>query len=262
MIKIKKRVIFLIGGTGNNLFQINYAYFLISQGYNVKINIFFTKNNFISRMLKWSIHPSEITDEVCKDFIVEDRLSFIDTFSVFVQFVLFKLHLINIRSFNYNFSVLGRVTGYWQSECVLQKLLLDNLNKIYSLKNKGELNVIHARLGDFSLDWRLSIDYYVDAIEASSKREFVLITDSIEFKDEIESKLSILYVIKSSPNKSAREDFQTILEADLLISSNSTFCYWASQIKPIPKLIYPKYLKRGLAWKFPLRNKSVICIDN
>ena len=51
-----------MGGLGNNLSQLFFAYKLQAQGYEIEINNFLCSKNLITKNLKWSLHDQSVQD--------------------------------------------------------------------------------------------------------------------------------------------------------------------------------------------------------
>ena len=49
-----------MGGLGNNLSQLFFAYTLQSKGFEVEVNNYLCSKNILTKILKWSIHDQSV----------------------------------------------------------------------------------------------------------------------------------------------------------------------------------------------------------
>ena len=275
---MKNITIYLIGGFGNNLFQINKGFDLSQKGYNVKYNDYFVKDNFFSRLLGWSVHKNDFSQELFSRINIDSSFRIIDLFYLIYFFILKKLFNINIQSFDWEPDTRVQV-GYWQDSFVINKSFLNLFKSSYFnydgsvpklccsqwfLEFKDYL-VLHARLGDFSESIQLPYQYYADCILESNIKNVMVVTDTPQFISylttylcEIGWKGSVI----NCPGNSVYEDFMYLANSSHLVMSNSTFCYWASQVLPVPVVYFPTYRRPGLKWPFPMTNPSTIPVNS
>lgn len=111
--------------------------------------------------------------------------------------------------------------------------------KSKSLSNKSKSFVIHIRIDDFISRERhliISREYYKYCINkyGENYEEIILVKEDSNKEYEINYMNYLIDYIKSINkipiyNKNnASDDFWTIANADTIISSNSTFCFWAT----------------------------------
>lgn len=255
----KKETIFLIGGFGNNLFQLNRAFELKENGYEVTINTRLLKKSFISKILKWSIHPSKMTEDICTPFKIEKKISPIEYIVLFLIFTLKQLKIVDFQDCNKPSKLFGIAIGYWQKNMILNKKLTTLLKeKFHSEAIQGNIKdkvILHARLGDFPSEIRLKDDYYLKAIQTLNIKKIILVTDTPDYLSKLKKNLPSDVEITLSAGKSMMDDFLLMANATNLIISNSTFSYWASQINPAENLIYPNTIIPETPWNYPLLNK-------
>lgn len=139
--------------------------------------------------------------------------------------------------------------GYFQ----IEDIIYDNLDLIkswidYSI-NKKDIAVIHLRLGDFYLkDSRhliISQDYYINCIEkyVSNYKEIIIICDSLKkpwekiFMDTFKEKIIKIGKNPIYQEQSIINDYQSIIDSNLIITSNSTFCFWPMILSNASKII-------------------------
>ncbi len=267
--KNNKRV-YLIGGLGNNLFQINKGYHLEDSGYDVTYCLFFLNSNFITNLLNWSSHDTSTIDLVLRDKKVSKDFSLIDFFLITILFILKKIKLYDMQSFycSSNFDV---EVGYFQDDFIVNNRFLTDLRfilePIYSncSVNNNNYIVLHARLGDFDVINRLPIDYYYNCIISSGYKNVIVITDTPSFK------INLLNSLRSYGwqgditlynGNSVIDDFVFIAHSENLIMSNSTFCFWASQIVPVNNVFYPTFRRPDIKWPFNMLNLNKISIKS
>lgn len=251
-----------MGGFGNLLFQINYGCHISKYNFKVEFCTLLLNSAFLHRLIGWTNHNSF---NCLLDF----------KFTTFDQFVFVKGKYIDLillfLSRKLGRSVFGRsfqsgssstrelnksvYAGYFQSRIPISPNLISFLkdtkhellherisdphfNYLYKLVSKSV--VVHFRGGDFigkACDMQ-STNYYKNALK--NYDEYVVLTNdiknareyfSINFPDD-----NVIYI--SSP--SAISDFLLLATANTLISSASTFCWWASEIGDAIIVYQPK----------------------
>ena len=147
--------------------------------------------------------------------------------------------------------------GYWQniryvqnSENFVNSILQDRFFKEFIQKRTSNI-VLHIRRGDqatllssniYSI---LNIDYYEKAIQCiklqgESFNEITICSDDILWCKENVQKLKGVEKIIYSNSSSMIEDFLLMYCSKYLISSNSTFSWWAGYVGNSVKFIIPK----------------------
>lgn len=257
----KKLTIYLSGGLGNNLFQMAHADFLEDK-YDITYNTFLQKQNWFTKILGWSIHPTDVVDVLLMNKNIEDRLKIKDYVFLILVFLLSKLKVIDLYDTKKAPLFLGRT----YSKCEVNVQVKDSF--LVFLKNKMDVsfkadkiseqfckNILHVRRGDFSSEIQLDFDYYKKAISKSKKTSFILISNDSSVIEEFRLKFpSVIFI--NSLGKSQNDDFLIMSKADTLILSNSTYSYWASQVCPVDNVIYPSRISSKKVWSFPLCNKN------
>ncbi|MEZ8635853.1 hypothetical protein AB6E23_10595 [Vibrio cyclitrophicus] len=261
----KKITVFLIGGTGNNIFQINYANKLISQGFDVEFNTFFLYESWLTKFLGWTIHSPALTEKILAKCRVRDKLTILDFLSILCIKFLSILNIYSLQDYTKNNHFLGRNIGYWQSEFEVRPETQALLKDLFFLKEpliEGDYAVVHARLGDFSKEQRLDISYYIEAIIKANVVDIYLVTDTPSFIRELEVLLPKDIKLRLGPGETALDDFNILVNSGVLILSNSTFCFWGSQVIPVENVVIPKCLHPGIKWTFDMKNKKIELINN
>lgn len=266
---MSKKEIFLIGGLGNNLFQLNKAYVLQENGFDVEINIFLLSDNFITKFLRWTNHDSEIIKALLPDFKVNYSISFVNILPFICIFLSHRFKISDIQNFSC-MSHFKTEVGYYQKGVEINSLFRSHVTALFrkfklSLStNEGADVVVHARLGDFPPPDRLDMGYYIRAIRELSESKVTVVTDTPSFVLQLSSACKsegLKVEILQSCGTSALDDFLILRQAKKLVISNSTFCYWASQFSDA-EVFYPSYRKPGVQWYFPIHNNIQHCVPS
>lgn len=265
---MSKVTVYLIGGLGNNLFQMSYAENLKKDYDKVVFNTYLQKKNVLTKFLGWTIHPNEIIDSMLQEEIVCDTFNFLDFFYVLCIFFLAKTRIVDLSDSNKNKCFLNRVIGYWQQNVQQSTPFLEKLKFLaLALKTKSDIskqinrNIIHVRRGDFDEKIQISMDYYKDAIEACGLNNFVVVTNDRSVISEFSSLFPDVS-FELSIGGSQIDDFVIMTNASLMITSNSTFSYWASQIEPVPIVYYPRKISCIKPWNYNLSNDVQVAVDS
>lgn len=143
--------------------------------------------------------------------------------------------------------------GYFQYETLLyaNKELVDSYVDM-NVENKN-LMCLHLRLDDYFNDKRhlvISIDYYIDCIKkyGQDHHQIVIVCDQLrtEWEKEYMTKLKakIQNIGKKpifSPN-TIENDINIITSSDIIITSNSTFCFWPVFFSKASKIVSFPYM--------------------
>lgn len=243
----------LDGRLGNQLFQYALAYsvakkyktfFIIDNDNKVdsvkkyfKTNVFF--NNKISRQyFKKLIVPKLPYIRQCGDDLTDNTLLLIQNNQFYHGYFQSELFFRDITN---------SILKYFQIKASYKKAFSIKYGDLFA--NKKVL-VIHYRIGDF-LQWgseahggvnlTLPESYYENALRMVNDPEnynIVIVTDD---------KINILNKLPQIKNKiiiSDNEimDFQLLMNADTIIASNSSFCWWAAYLNPKqPSIFAPRY---------------------
>jgi hypothetical protein len=249
MSTLRKPVIYLQGGLGNQLFQ--YAFYKQQKVDDLKAVvdigrvIYDQQHNNISivTFLQLSKNEYQITDNQFLPLLVKDsflakciryiyralnvrklRLSFYD-FDAMSSFNCISRNKINyIGYFQFVESALS-AKSYFESK--LSELYQNQLNS-YSLSYAGKVG-LHIRRGDFILSQDpkhdcVSLDYVKTAINNTMK-DIVVFSDDINWcKDNLSEYCSLEFHC----GKSAFDDFLALSQCSNYILSGSTFSWWAA----------------------------------
>ena len=256
---MRKVTVFLMGGFGNCLFQLNQAYSLRSYGLDVEISTALISSSKLHRLLGWSVHDIPALDSLLRGFNVSNSLTLWQCIYLAAIFAAKKLSIADFQNVRSADKVGRYLIGYWQKGVVVNEELLSSLRK--ELLDSGGCqvvrNVIHARRGDFSEHIRLPLQYYVDALQSQGITRATVVTDTPDFVEELrEATVGSGIAISLHRGLDMLEDFRVLANASVLISSNSTFCFWASQLVPAKKLIFPDRIAPCVPWTWPLGNPA------
>jgi hypothetical protein len=175
---------------------------------------------------------------------------------------IFKLTNINIINENniddYKKNEVDKIyDGYWQKiryiqnqEYYINRVLKEKYNKDF-VENKTNNIVLHIRRGDqatvlsSNIYTILDVEYYERAINyiklhGESFNEVTICSDDILWCMENLKKLTGVDKINYSNSSSMLEDFLLMYNAKYLISSNSTFSWWAGYVGNSVKFLIPK----------------------
>lgn len=235
----KKNIsVFLMGGVGNQLFQICRALSLSESGVNVKLVKFYGFEKFFYNLLGFSFHRDWLgIDRIAGSLNIEiEKLSAMDFLELSFIFLLRKvgincffdqkLKISETKSF-FRIDV-----GYFQSSSHLTSKAIFNVANVISDSlgldtcNKNENLTVHVRGGDFSIGDRYSTTD-VNNIYKISKHlasKIVVVTNDENyarsiFKDE---KISL-----HQSSTGALGDFKFMCSSSRLILSKSSFSAWA-----------------------------------
>jgi|TARA_Y100000310_G_C20690751_1_gene822049 hypothetical protein len=244
-----------MGGLGNNLSQLFFAYILQSKGYKVEVNNYLCSKNIVTRILKWYIHDQSVKT------IYNQKFKLIHT-NLFL--ILFDLLLLNIskifngwcynrlfdanqitsfdefqKTINSKYIVLA---GYWQ------RLNIYNENAINQFRNflfsNIELNhskklCVHIRGGDFiKFNKSLQKSYYRNALaQVKDCGAPTIFTNDKIFSGALLADLTRHNFLE---NGNSKEDFLNMISFNQMICSNSTFSIWAGLISLAERIIIPK----------------------
>ena len=234
--------VLLMGGLGNQFFQIARAIELRDRSIGVQLVYIDAKLDWLYRLGGHTKHDSWVDVSVLAESLgLKYRsITLLELLSLAFRFFARKKR--GISSFNeeldYKLSQkkLGSNTwdvGYFQS---IRHVSLASINKVSSRltdllgTNESATKArmaFHIRGGDFSVIDRVTVDDVRSAVEASvsnSSRVFVA-TNDIKFSSEIFQSLDVDFEIsKLSP----REDFITIATSKKIFVSNSSFAFWGA----------------------------------
>lgn len=256
---MKEKVVFLMGGLGNQISQLNLGENLKNKTTKVRYSSLLIEKNLITKILGWKIHDFTL----CSLFRVENintKFS-IDTlylcigylsrlFSCKVAGVLFEKK--NINSF-VQIKDVNSFIGYWQSPLLMTKIGIEKIKEIQNFKinEKPDSQIMHIRGGDFKETDRISYKYLEKSISyIDQQKKLSVITNDIDFAKTLLNKSGIKsyqFVMGS-----VSEDFISLTESSLIICSNSTFSIWGSLLSKAKIILIPKTSSNRMLEDFKL----------
>lgn len=269
------KIINIIGGLGNQIFQYSFYFWLKENGHQVAIDdsYFDTYNlhNGFELTKVFNIKPriastSEVNEykhgyQRSKSFYVALKKKIFELIDMqFLSDNAVKWEYRNVKKNQKLISLQNAyLIGYWSREWYLydfQKRLQDHLkfecekklsmaNKEYlRLIQKEETLAIHLRGGDYSETFRLQRDYYLKAIEIVMRDNIVnnllVFTNDKVYASTV---LDGLYyrIVDCNTGLDSSIDMFLMTKAKNLIIANSTFSWWGAYLnKSNNTIIYPK----------------------
>lgn len=252
----KKVSLYLMGGLGNVLFQINYANNLKTQGFDVTLNVFLLKNNFITKkILGWSNHNtlSNLSSlGLISSFRVEDKASiglFFGFLSKLIKKKIFNCQFFGLISPDFEKLKATHIFGYFHinntinlefvssTKRAIEKWLCKP-NSICVRENLEKICgswVIHIRGGDYKLDpnFAIDIDYYNSA--TNGKNNFYVVTNDRKYSESVMLGLNLNF--KFVDSNDSLEDFIVLAFSEKKILANSTFSWWAAEFGKSDSLV-------------------------
>ena len=218
--KFNKKHIILIGGFGNNLFQLNEAFHLREAGFKVIIHTYLTskKSRWLFYVSGLTFHNSgalldslQLTEKQNKIKYIR-RMNFTLIKSIFASIITpkeskFKYYLDSEINENYLVFLRKKIAS-------VSHLINNNL--------KGR-DVMHIRGGDFI---KLGIAMNIDRFENLDFDNLLVVTDDLKHAQELFRDSSDVDIISENP----LNDFLIMVYARKLYLSNSTFSWWAAEI--------------------------------
>lgn len=223
------KTVWLMGGLGNQLFQINHAAYISSLGYEVQLNFYLTQRNIVTKLLGWSTHEFIALDYIVdQKFVCETKLA---------PIILAKCGLFNYYS---NFDVdnhnCQNQFGYRQNKELNQKIFFKHK---FPQNASQEEFVMHFRAGDMNSK-NDAFDYYDKILSKFKSTSIKVITNAVdEFKIIQQRFPNIDFKIQSG---SLIDDFSYMLGAKRFIGAPSTLSWWAAKLSQKKELFLPQIL--------------------
>ena len=254
---MKKGIVFIKGGFGNQLFQLSFANYLKENGYKVFINTYllniqnsdthrqlvlplsnfnFKSQGLISKLLFYINHKLETTELVRSSFL----------YSYFKNFKYTKADSFSVD----NKSKVIYFNDYWKDMIYAdfsKDFILNSLQKNQDItdglnKNNNKV-LIHVRRTDFLLNgWNLNEDFYKKSLKILNEKldsfDYDIFTDDKNWVKEKNIFLNAknVFTQKNFSNKEEEKNdilktFGRMLQYKHFIVGNSTFAFWAAFIK-------------------------------
>ena len=245
----KSKTIWLLGGFGNVLFHLFYAFLLRRHGFDVSISPILTEHNFIVRIFGWTIHKP-IYKRFCDEYKIARPFWSYATLPLIHKRIGINLGIPFISN-NQDFIPPPNgenLFGYFQNKnqiTIHKDIFLEFCASIFKLL--PEINqyecVVHFRGGD-SLIAASHYGYYQQVKSYIQGRPVTVVTDSMgSARQFFGDKHNITYLSSNDP----LDDFVTLTHAKVMFCGPSTFSWWAMHISMNAEKIYiPQYLEENL----------------
>jgi hypothetical protein len=247
--KMSRKIVYLMGGLGNVLFQLNYLYNLRAAGISASADCTLLKNGFIAqRVLGWSDHRTlDILSglQLLSDIDGQSRGHINILAGAVAKF--FGRDVLSARYCGLVAPLIGAVSadhlfGYFHERNSIniefvKKIRLGILELISTpefsyvreaLSFVGNEFVVHVRGGDYAHDaaFAISGEYYKKAL--SGQRKCYIVTNDKDFSRNIFKDIEVKYEFLET--KTALEDFIFLALSESKILANSTFSWWAAEL--------------------------------
>tara|TARA_B100000575_G_C23140808_1_gene663799 strand:- start:566 stop:1411 length:846 start_codon:yes stop_codon:yes gene_type:complete len=237
----RNSIVYLMGGLGNQIFQLSLANRLRNEGHNIKIDISnysFPSDDVIQK--RELVFPlSYFGFEPTKNEMLKYKIFSKIRKNSFKNYKFFPFKKFNDK--NFQNALIGKhnlFVGYWQDVDLIkentsflkeslsnEKLIFDSLKRQKSTNNV----MVHVRRKDYlEMKEELSINYYKNAINIANKKiincQFDVFTDDFEWVKKqklFNNAKNIIYSNNSVEN--TIKDFSRMLSYKHFIISNSTY---------------------------------------
>ena len=241
--KNKKIKIFLMGGIGNQLFQISRATSLRDEGYDIEV-LLLRRFKFVAyKILKFTQHEDWIdVKALCKVARLPSReIKIFELLLLLITYIKRKLGLKNNfdeKYFYNNVFIKSKVfngidVGYFQS---LEHVSIIGLNQVaQAIIDVLQLKpgyysadfVAHVRGGDFAAYDRLDVGTARKIVDLSFDKGLILtiVSNDAKYVKKIFNNINNIKIVTGN---SAKSDFIFLTRAKTLFLSISTFSFWAA----------------------------------
>ena len=231
--------VWLMGGLGNQLFQVNYGYRLMEMGLSVQFVDNLCKKSFLTeRILSWKIHPYMLDGVVKVATHTESNIA-----PVFFS----KINMLNQWS-NYIDcqpipNLPKNIFGYFQcKELQDQVFFNNNIQPLLLGLSKSRAKIVaHLRFGD-APNLEQNMKYYVRALNELGRSRFCVCTDDKKFAQKCKKK-SISFVQLLSPTTSKERMKKIIKDSHDMIYYISMLSTTGGKLKVSPRTILKNYAK-------------------
>lgn len=263
------KYIYLFGGLGNCLFQINFGEFLKTKGYNVRYCTLLLEESFLTDdLLKVKTHKSTIDNLLSLDAVSKSDLvkgSILDLLFLLLskylgQAILGRMfcplnwRISQIENINY---YLGHLQLHIPISSILTARMKEAVNSIFvshDLRSYTKIVsdstlVIHFRGGDYFDDKNrhllTPLKYYENVLNLVGSK--VVVTDDKTMAKNILAKSDDQDITFNS-SESGLIDFCLLCCAKRLATTNSTFSWWASEIGDAIEIYQPDPYFAHVEW--------------
>lgn len=238
-----------MGGFGNVLFQILVYKIISKNNDSIKYVNVLTEDNFITKLLGWTIH-----ERLYDDFIPKNRIAntgMINSLFILLVSVISKVtHTKNFLATFYSSSnkferpYSRNIFGYFQEKDFLERhknellILGQELYKKY--KKTDSSIVVHYRMGDS--DWAREHDHYYNEVKKLVKLETEQVLIATDSPQDALSFFSECKNVQLTDSKNAMDDFIYMVNAKKLYCAPSTFSWWAAHSAQNINVVAPVFL--------------------
>ena len=227
--------IWLMGGLGNQLFQVNKACELRQTGLKVNLvrNLISEKSFVAKKVLGWKIHQDVLQSVYNLDFPILIKKNYIPALlSKSNYFEGYACHY----GMEYNVPISKNMFGYFQ-----KKISLNLTENKFISQNCNPDTVMHLRLTDNN-QLVSAKQYYVDAINSRKLSHIKVVTDdNVGAEKFLRENTRVEFEIIS---RTVITDFNLLRTASTLIAAPSTFSFWAAMTnRHATKIIVPEKFK-------------------
>lgn len=211
--------IWLMGGLGNQLFQLNKAYSLRRAGFNVNLvnNLISDKSYIAKNILQWKIHKNVLNEIYRLDFPIITKKNVLPV--LFSRTEFFQNYAC-FCGIDYESLISKNMFGYFQHGVKINL----HRTKFVSRRTAGG-PIMHIRLSDAN-NLVAAKNYYVNAINKLQISKLNIVTDDLKGAEDLLMRhCNIQYEIIS---KSVTHDFNLLRMAPVVIAAPSTFSFWAA----------------------------------
>lgn len=234
--------VFMMGGVGNQLFQIARACTFKSDKEEVVLVKITKFKDIIYRYARWTNHDDWISPEDIANLIgVKVReVTYPELFSLILIFILRKRGVKNFFNREYfnrkgDLKIFSSIidVGYFQTINHVSldsvKLVARALSQHLNVTNKsGDSTIVaHIRGRDFAKHQRLGAADVKSITDFAKSKELTIkiVTNDVDFSSSLFGNLDDVSIASTT---GALEDFKCICDARYLYISDSTFSFWAA----------------------------------
>lgn len=271
--------IYLWGGLGNVLYQINLAYYLHENGYEVFVNKGLL--DYDNKLLRNSIKIHKGVYKRVDLFIDSTRIGVIDKLkhTDYFYMLMYKMgiNFKNFRFFNHDWPndieilKVNNFLGYFQKTRNISYQLgftfrtkfKPKLDKeLLSLVNLDSTILIHARFGDKLDVNQFDVSYNSLFHIFKSFESIVIVTDDVKNASLLSFNSDLKFKIIVVCSEDLVDDFYLISSAKTVVISRSSFSWWATEISiSNQKIFQPSPLYIHVDWE-SFSNKNRIGFES
>lgn len=243
MVPVEAVKIWLMGGLGNQLFQVNYGLKLLEENRApIIFNTYLTRKNLFTSLLGWTIHDYFLERLIDVDpniiyqsdplAIAASKLPFKQNYSAY--FGLEQVPLSPPRN----------IFGYFQNAEFLSKdTPTFRLKSGLLSKHPVFDTVMHLRGGDIN-DFNYADSYYCKLLAELETSVIHVVTNNLQYFTELRQKFPRHTFMDVSEH--GYFDFLTCCNAKRLLVAPSTFSWWAARLGGPSEIVLPERTYRQL----------------